>query len=272
VRLQRFLKTPKGVTLLALLALATIASALAHGGRPPELLLVTSLTAGAIDVFILRVRRKRWHFPDGAIITGLIVGMILTPVTSLAVAGTTSAIAIASKYIARTHTANVFNPAALALLISFVAFGTGQDWWGALPEAGPVALAALFAAGVIVLQKVNKLPVALSFLGAYYAVVTVTSFVGNTATVAELYRAPDVQAALFFAFFMISDPPTCPPAYRDQLIYGCIVGVVAVAAFEWIGAAYWLIAGLMAGNLWEAVRRVRERARRTRIATAPAPQ
>jgi Na+-translocating ferredoxin:NAD+ oxidoreductase RnfD subunit len=272
VRLRRFINTPKGLTLLVIVAIAgmsTISSTLTHGPYGLRTIFAGALTAAALDVGILRVRRKRWVFPDGALITGLIVGMILTPVTPLWTVVVTSAIAIVSKYLVRTHTANVFNPAALALLISFLAFGTGQDWWGAMSEANPKSASILLiVAGAFVLQRVNKLTVGVTFLGVYYALITITSFVGNTATVSELYRAPDIQAALFFAFFMVSDPPTCPPSTRDQIIYGCIVGAVSFATFEWIGAVYWLIAGLMAGNIWEAARRVRERQRRVKPAVA----
>jgi Na+-translocating ferredoxin:NAD+ oxidoreductase RnfD subunit len=263
VRVQRFLRTPKGVALLLILAIAIVASALTGGSRPWAILLVASLSAGAVDLVALRVRRRRWVFPDGALITGLIIGLILTPVTSMAVAAATAVIAIASKYVLRAGRANVFNPAALALVVSFIAFHTGQSWWGALPEAGPRGLILLFAAGVIMLREVNKIPVALTFLGVYYALITAVSFFGDPAGVAHMYREPELQASLFFAFFMVSDPPTCPTTSRDQVVFACIVGVAAVAAYEFIGAAYYLSAGLLVGNVWEAIRRARERRQRS---------
>ena len=34
------------------------------------------------------------------------------------------------------------------------------------------------------------------------------AFAGDPAHVEELYRAPDLHAALYFAFFMVTDPPT----------------------------------------------------------------
>jgi Na+-transporting NADH:ubiquinone oxidoreductase subunit NqrB len=71
----------------------------------------------------------------------------------------TSAVAIASKYIARTRSANVFNPAALGLVATFYVFNTGQSWWGALPEISPLALMVLFATGVFISDRVNKIPV-----------------------------------------------------------------------------------------------------------------
>src|SRR5205814_10735170 len=120
--------------------------------------LVTAiLVAGVIDFVVLRRIRGAWEFPSGAILTGLIVAMILTPHEPWYVAGCTSAVAIASKYMARTRSANIFNPAALALVATFYVFNTGQSWWGALPEITPLALLLLVATGLFIADRVNKM-------------------------------------------------------------------------------------------------------------------
>jgi Na+-translocating ferredoxin:NAD+ oxidoreductase RnfD subunit len=170
-------------------------------------------------------------------------------------------IAVVSKYLARVRNANVFNPAALALVVTFYIFDTGQSWWGALPELPPIALVLLFASGIFITRRVNKMAGVLAFLGCHYLLFTVTAFVGQPAPVAELYRAPDLHAALFFAFFMVTDPPTSPPKPRDQVIYGAITAVGSYLAFEVLGAAYFLLAGLLAANVWEAWRKSRRRRR-----------
>jgi hypothetical protein len=150
-------------------------------------------------------------FPDGAMLTGWIVALILSPHQPWYVAAVTAVVGVASKYAARVGNANVFNPAALALVATFYVFGTGQSWWGALPEITPLALTALFATGVFITRRVNKLPAVLAFLGCYYLLFTLTAFIGDPRRVAAIYRAPDLHAALFFAFFMVTDPPTSPP-------------------------------------------------------------
>jgi len=43
----------------------------------------------------------------------------------------TSVTAVLGKYIFRSRSANLFNPAALAIIASFYVFHTGQSWWGA---------------------------------------------------------------------------------------------------------------------------------------------
>ena len=211
--------------------------------------------AALIDAPILRSRGNAWEFPSGAVLTGLFVAMILSPEEPWYVAAFTSAIAILSKYLFRTRSANVFNPAALALVATFYLFNTGQSWWGALPEITPIALSVLLAAGIFITDRVNKMPLVLVFLGGYYFLFTVTAFLGEPRHVAEVFRTPDLQAVLFFAFFILTDPPTSPVKYSDQAVSGLIVAAASYAFFELVGAAYYLLAGVLIGNIWEAWRR-----------------
>jgi Na+-translocating ferredoxin:NAD+ oxidoreductase RnfD subunit len=263
VTLRRFLETPKGVLLLLLTALAAVGTWREGWVRVLPDLATACVVAMALDGAILRARKGRWVFPSGALLTALIVAMILTPDEPWFVAAVTSASAVASKYVFRAGTANVFNPAALALVIAFYAFDGAQNWWGALPDS-PGGLVLLLAAGVFIAYRTDKIPSVLSFLGCWFLLNTATAFLGFPERVAELYRSPDIEASLFFAFFMVTDPPTSPPRHRDQLNYGVIVAVVGYVAFQTVGAVYFLPAGLLAANVGEAARRSRARARRRR--------
>jgi Na+-translocating ferredoxin:NAD+ oxidoreductase RnfD subunit len=260
--MRRFFRTPKGQALVIVSALAFIA-AFPEGWRVvgPELA-AAAIAAMLVDAPILRWKKGRWVFPDGALLTGLFVGMILSPQEPWYVAAITAAVGVASKYVVRASKANVFNPAALALVATFYVFNTGQSWWGALADVPLVALLLLIGAGVYIAIRINKLPSVLAFLGCYYLLVTAAAYIGDPRHVAELYRAPDLHATLFFAFFMVTDPPTSPPQARDQIIYGVITAAVGYAAFQLIGAAYYLLAGLLVANMWEAWRRVRVHAKR----------
>jgi Na+-translocating ferredoxin:NAD+ oxidoreductase RnfD subunit len=258
----KFFTTPKG--LLTIILMVLIALAAPHEGvrTVAPALLSAVLISGLVDAVILRIRsrKKLWEFPSGAVLTAMIVAMVLRAQEPWYVTTATSVIAILSKYIFRSRAANVFNPAALGIVATFYIFHTGQSWWGALPEVTPVALmAVLVAVGIFITDRVNKMPLVLTFLGAYFLLFTITSFVGNPKWVSEIYRAPDLQAVLFFAFIILTDPPTSPAKYPDQLVCGVIVAVVSYAVFEWIGAVYYLLAGVLVGNVWEAWRRVHRR-------------
>jgi Na+-translocating ferredoxin:NAD+ oxidoreductase RnfD subunit len=267
--LKRFFRTPKGM-LVILLVLLTAVAAAGEGPRLVAPLLTACIaTAMLVDAPLLRLREGKWLVPDGAFLSGLIVGLILSPHERWWVGAITSVIAVLSKYAARVGRANVFNPAALALVATFYVFDTGQSWWGALSDLPLATILVLFATGIFITRHVNKSAAALTFLVVYYTLFTVTAFVGDPAHVVAVYRAPDLHAALFFAFFMVTDPPTSPPKPHDQIVFGAITAVVAYASFELVGAAYFLLAGLLAANVWEAARKWRtRRAHRERVAAA----
>ena len=107
-------------------------------------------------------------------------------------------------------------------MISFYVFDTAQSWWGALPDLPMWTIAVLVAAGYFIADRVNKVPLALAFLGAYFLLFTGVAFFGDPAAVSGIFRSPDLHAAIFFAFFFLTDPPTSPVTYQGQLICGVL--------------------------------------------------
>lgn len=268
-RLRRWARTPKGLLLLLLVPLALVA-ALGPGWRLAlPGLGGAALAAGAADALYVRWRQHRWIAPDGALLTGILVAMVLSEHEPWTYAAATALVAIASKRLVRSRYANIFNPAAFGLVVTFYWLHTGQNWWGAMAELPAWSLLAVVVVGVYIANRINKLAMVLSFLGFYYALATLLTF-GHATLVAELFRYPDAPAALFFALFILTDPPTSPTGQRDQVVVGGLVGVVSFVCFAWVGAADYLLAGVLAGNAAEASRRWwRDRQRRS--AAPPVP-
>lgn len=258
-RAGKFFKTPKGILILILAALIGVAAP-GQGLRTvlPGILAAVA-AAGLVDLLILRFRKKVWEIPDGAMLTAMITAMVLRAQEPWYVVAITSVAAILSKYIFRSRHANVFNPAALAVIASYYVFHTGQSWWGALTEMPLAVQVLLLVGGLFITDRVNKMPLVLTFLGTYFVLFTVTSFIADPRWVAEIYRLPDLEAALYFAFIILTDPPTSPAKYPDQLIFGVLVAGVSFAFFEWAGVVYYLLAGVLVGNVWESWRRVNRR-------------
>ena len=252
---KNFFKTPKGLLTVILAVLVGLAAP--HEGLVTVMpgILGAVVSAGLVDLLILKQRKNVWEFPSGAVLTALIVAMVLRAQEPWYVTTITSVAAVVSKYLIRSRTANVFNPAAIAMVASYYVFHAGQSWWGAMPEARPVFQLMMVASGVFIADRVNKMPLILAFLGLYYLLFTVTAFIGDPQRLAEVYRSPDLEMALFFAFIILSDPPTSPVKYGDQIICGAIVASVSFAVFEWAGVVYYLLAGVLVGNVWEAWRR-----------------
>jgi Na+-translocating ferredoxin:NAD+ oxidoreductase RnfD subunit len=267
--IRRFFRTPKGLMTLVLLLLLALAVPREGFGVVAPVLVAAVVTATLLDGVLIWLTRDEVEFPSGALLSALFLGLLLDPHTPWYVAAATAALAINAKYLFHTRWSNVFNPAAIALVANYFLFGSGQSWRGALPDLPVPFLVVLLAAVVFIAKRINKLPMVATFLGGYFALFTVMAFASDPARLAELFRTPDVNAALFFAGFMLTDPPTSPTRYRDQVIYGIIVAVASAILFLTLGALWFLPGGLLVGNAWEAGRRVlagrrQERARQSR--------
>jgi Na+-translocating ferredoxin:NAD+ oxidoreductase RnfD subunit len=259
---RRFFRTPKGLLTIVLALLA--AAGAAHEGldRVAPLLAASVLAAAVVDAPILRALRHRqtehkWEYPSGAVLSGLFIAMVLSPREPWYVGAVASVIAVVSKYVVRTKAGNIFNPAALAIVATFYLFGAAQSWWGALPDLHPAAIAALIVSGVFIADRVNRMPLAVAFLGTYFLLFTAAAYAGEPRWVAEIFRAPDLHAALFFAFFFLTDPPTSPVQYPGQIACGVLVAVASFVIFETTGEVHFLLSGVLVGNLYEAWRRGR---------------
>jgi len=110
----------------------------------------------------------------------------------------------------------------------------------------------LLALGIFITDRLNKFPLVLSFLATYFAFFTLVSL-GNPTGVAEMFREPFLQAALFLAFFMLTDPPTSPNRYGDQFWFGVLAALSAGAA-QLLGAGQvFLLIGVLVSNAALAV-------------------
>jgi Na+-translocating ferredoxin:NAD+ oxidoreductase RnfD subunit len=200
----------------------------------------------------LGVESRRFRVPTSALLSSLIVLFILSTDESWLVVGWTSCFAILSKRIVRSEREHIFNPAALALLWAPIAFGSGESWWGGFGDSPGIWVALLLALGIFLTDRLNKFPLVLAFLATYFAFFTLVSL-GNPTGVAEMFREPFLQAALFLAFFMLTDPPTSPNRYGDQFWFGVLAALSAGAA-QLLGAGQvFLLVGVLVSNATLAV-------------------
>lgn len=259
----RFFRSPKGLLLIVLGIVTVIAMFDAGPSRGVPVVVSAMLAAALTEVAIVLWIRGEWIFPSGALLSGLIVALVLSPAEPLGVPVLTAMIAVASKYAFRTRWSNVFNPAALALVVAYFVFGGAESWWGSLPDLPAWSVLIVLAAGLFIADRVNKVPMALTYLAAFFGLFTLSAFTGDPARVAEVFRAPDVNATLFCALFMLDDPPTSPVRYADQMVFGLLAAVAGFSIFVAVGAVYYLPAGILVANAWESLRRFAERSRGT---------
>ena len=245
--MRRFLRTPKG-TLLAIFAGFLVVTGTATGWSLvlPHLL---AAMAGACGVELLAglILNRKPSWPTSALLSGAIVAFILAPETPMAQTLWVAGVATASKYLLATRRGHIFNPAALALLVSIPLFATGQSWWGAGGDTAWPFIVLVLVGGVLIVDRINKFPLVLSFAAVYFGSFTAIALIQPT-TVAEMFRAPFVQSALFLALFMLTDPPTSPGRYPEQIAFGALAAITAcVAQLAGVGQAY-LLVGVLVSN------------------------
>lgn len=262
-RLWKFFPTPKGLLVLILALIAAIAAPSQGLGFAIPTLLGASVSAVFVDLALVWYEKRELTFPTGGLLTGMIVALVLSAQQVWYVAVGTAAIAITAKHLFRTRSANVFNPAAFGIVCAYFLFSSGDSWWGSFPDLSPLALVIIIVSGIWLANHLNKLPLILSFVASYLVIFTLSTFWFDPSQVAEIFRSPDINMMLFFAFFMLDDPPTSPVRYPDQVRFGLIVAVASFCTFISVGVVWFLLAGLLIGNSWEAYRRVSVRAART---------
>ncbi len=255
--LRRFLRTPKGYVLGALVSLTLLAGLFPQG--PIGLLhaVGAEATALAVDAGVSLGLRRTVVFSTGGLITGLIVADVLSGLTPFYIVCLITALAVGSKHLLKRGRKPIFNPAAVGLLIAILVFPTGQSWWASLALLPVGYLPILVSVGIFVAVRVKKYPQVLAFLGAYFGLLLVMAIFHlglPSDTPADALRIPFVNSALFLAFFMLTDPPTTPVTNRGQIQFGLIVAAVSVILFAVFGGLAYLLIGLLAGNLWTAWR------------------
>jgi len=243
--MKKFLRTPKG-TLTAIFAVLVMMAGTATGWSlvAPHLL-VAILGACGVELLASVLTGKKLSWPTSALLSGAIVAIILTPDTPLIQTLWIAGLASASKYLVATARGHIFNPAAFALLVSIPLFGTGQSWWGAGGDMAWPFVVLVIACGAFIVDRINKFPMVLTFAGLYFGIFSLIAII-QPSLVAEMFRAPFVQSAAFLGVFMLTDPPTSPGRYVEQIWFGALAALTAcVAQLMGAGQAYLLIGVLV---------------------------
>lgn len=247
-KFKLFARSPKGLMLWVLLVLAAVAAPADRPHRVVATMLVALLGAAAVDVLIASTEQARFVFPTSSLLTGLFVALIMSPTEPWYTVAAAAILAVCSKHLLRTRRWTIFNPAAVGLLLVALLFSSSESWWGSLPDIPTILLLVLILSGALIVEKVNKWPQTLAFLATFYLLFTVASFVDRSPLVIEAFRVPYLNTAIFFAAFMLSDPPTSPTRYGEQLAYGAGVALLGFAVQLAFHPQYFLLVGLLIGN------------------------
>jgi Na+-translocating ferredoxin:NAD+ oxidoreductase RnfD subunit len=246
---NQWIKSPKGYVAIAMTAYLLIASIGSQDMKGIINGLVAVGVSLVVDILYCLIEKRKRIVPDGAVITGLIISLILSTTTAWPIVAATAAISILSKHILVHKKKPIFNPAVVGLLLSILIFQTGQSWWGAFGDFPAWTIVFLLIGGYAVTNRVNKYPQVFSFLGMSFVLLFLMSYF-NVGDASDALRPPFINATLFYGFFMLTDPPTSPAKVKDQIIFGILAAVSGTIVYGLKGGLMYLFIGLLIGNLY----------------------
>ncbi|MDQ6595740.1 hypothetical protein E2K98_18570 [Bacillus salipaludis] len=245
---KKWFKTPKGYVATAMVFYLFIASIGSKSMLGIENSMIAIVASIFVDYILCRILDRR-SSKDSTVITALIISLILSFTTSGMVVAGTAILAILSKHLLVYKKKPIVNPAAFGLLLSIFIFQTGQSWWGAFGDLPAWTILFLLIGGYFVTERVNKFPQVFSFLGTFFVLLLILGL-SSKGDAADALRPPFINATLFFAFFMLTDPPTSPAKYKQQIFFGVLAAVSGVIIYGLFGGLTYLFIGLFAGNFY----------------------
>ncbi|SFJ30886.1 NQR2, RnfD, RnfE family [Paenibacillus sp. UNC496MF] len=249
----QWIKTPKSYVITALIVNLLMASVLSQDIKGVENSLLGVIASLALDVVCCLLEKRKRMMPDGAVITGLLIALILGTHTAPLIIVATAVFAISSKHMLVYMKKPVLNPAAFGLLLAVMVFHSEESWWGAFGDLPAWSVLLLLIGGYLITNRVRKYPQIFAFFGTYFLLQLLLGYV-QLGDAADALRPPFINATLFFGFFMLTDPPTSPVKSRDQILFGVIVAATGAIIYGLYGGLMYLFIGLMAGNVFHVVK------------------
>lgn len=198
---------------------------------------VTVLTAASyITNKIFSFIFKAVTSSDSVYITALILTFLITPSFSFhgfVILSITATIATLSKYIFAIGKKHIFNPAAIAVIMTSFLMNQSASWWIGMTVMTPF----LIIGGLLLIRKINRELMVFSFFVFTFITLVFFSFLNNDNPFIIFQNIFLNSALLFLAFIMLTEPLTTPPTKKLQIIYGTIVGLL-LAPYLYIGNIY----------------------------------
>lgn len=183
---------------------------------PAVLIAVTS--AAFLDSLGTYLRTKHFTMTDSSVISGLIIGYVISSQEPWWKFLFASVFAIGSKHLLRIKNKHLFNPAAFGILSSVILLGAATQW------KGTNLWYILGPAGIYFVRKIRKFGIAIGYIFSFLFLFSIYSFIQKLPLLDVLK-----YQNYFFIFIMLIEPRTTPIGRKGKIIFG-----IAVAALVFV--------------------------------------
>ncbi len=246
--MRNFLRIPSNqlsITLFAILLLSLLKTSQLEHLYP---FLVALFSSIIFDMLFCKLRNKLLFFPSASLVTGSIIGLLVSPNLPMYQIMIISFLAVLSKHFVTLSQRHIFNPAAFGLVLGGFFFRDALSWWGAswqqfsighLPSM--ISFFILLSPALVSLYRMKRYRIFLSFLFMY----VILSGIVNPQILNTIFD----PTVLFFAIVMLPEPMTSPNNHTFQVVYGGIVAFVTIVISFYAFVPDPLLSALLIGNL-----------------------
>ncbi|MCM8797561.1 MAG: RnfABCDGE type electron transport complex subunit D [Candidatus Omnitrophica bacterium] len=214
----------KSIKTQLIIYLLVVALALAVRGRDFSFLVALAIAVFAatlIETLILYVRTKSFKIASSPIITGMIIGYVLSGDTAWWKLTLTALVAIFSKYLFVFKKKHIFNPAAFGIFLSTLMLGTSTQW------KGTYMWYVWVPCGLYFVQRINKMEIIIG-----YTIVSLALF-GIQAVLQKVSLLNILgYFSYFYIFIMVIEPKTTPSKPIAKYIFGAGTAALIFAFTE----------------------------------------
>jgi ferredoxin-NADP reductase len=172
---------------------------------------------------------------ESFLISALILVLIVSPAkdfTDITLLFWAAVLTIASKYILAIKKIHLFNPVAIAVVLTSFGFNGSASWWIGTASMLPFSLL-----GLLIVRKIRRSDLVFYFFLAALATIFGFSLLQGGNIITTFKQVITASPIFFFACVMLTEPLTTPPTRPLQSIYGTLVGVLFAPQFH-IGSLY----------------------------------
>lgn len=208
----------KGIKFQLILYLLCLAVFLAVKDKDPIFLLIllmAVISAIMIETIVLYSKTKTLQITESAIITGLIIGYVVSSYEAWWKIVFAAVLAILSKYVIRSQKRHIFNPAACGIFISTILLGVSTQW------KGTYLWYILVPFGIYFTHKIRKIEIVIG-----YAIISLALF--GTQMFFQKVSLWNIFGyfSYFYIFIMLIEPKTTPLNSFGKYLFGAGVATI----------------------------------------------
>ena len=188
---------------------------------------------------------------ESTFITALILVLIISPPSSLVPENVVfllaaSGLAMASKYILTVNEKHIFNPAAIAVVLTAIGARQGASWWVGVGALLPFVL----IGGLLLVRKIHRERMSFTFFATALVATTFYSILMGINPLASIDNTLLTSAMFFLGFVMLTEPLTTPPTKQKQTIYAILIGIMFPPQFNIFNVHSTPEIALVVGNIY----------------------